>query len=254
MAASPSDAAGIAIAVAAADLEGCANPYCTETAKPKLNPFCSIGCGQFYWYNQSLLLRAQEDGQLDQSGGAFVRQGGSGGSGNSHDHSCDRACGRSRSRSHDADMTSMPDMTMAFQTKDPWRPMAVPDCPLIPLDKVQEEEEDQEEEDQEEEEKMYESPWSDDGVPHYSTATMDLNDLAAVQKELDESPPDSNFHKLIKRRPASCKLMRGQCTTNLVRTQKKHRSIGSHHQAYHRHGRLQRQTSASSTLCWQSGA
>ena len=92
---------------------------------------------------------------------------------------------------------------MAFQTKDPWSPMAVPDCPLIPLDKVQEEEEDQEEEDQEEEEKMYESPWSDDGVPHYSTATMDLNDLAAVQKELDESPPDSNFHKLIKRRPAS---------------------------------------------------
>ena len=202
MAASPSDAAGIAIAVAAADLEGCANPYCTETAKPKLNPFCSIGCGQFYWYNQSLLLRAQEDGQLDQSGGAFVRQGGSGGSGNSHDHSCDRACGRSRSRSHDADMTSMPDMTMAFQTKDPWRPMAVPDCPLIPLDKVQEEEEDQEEEDQEEEEKMYESPWSDDGVPHYSTATMDLT-MAAVQKNLDESPPDSNFHKLIKRRPAS---------------------------------------------------
>ena len=102
--------------------------------------------------------------------------------------------------------------------------MAVPDCPLIPLDKVQEEEEDQEEEDQEEEEKMYESPWSDDDVPHYSTATMDLNDLAAVQKELDESPPDSNFHKLIKRRPASCKLMRGQCTTNLVRTQKKHRT------------------------------
>ena len=92
---------------------------------------------------------------------------------------------------------------MAFQTKDPWSPMAVPDCPLIPLDEVQEEEEDQEEEDQEEEEKMYESPWSDDGVPHYSTATMDLNDLAAVQKELDESPPDSNFHKLIKRRPAS---------------------------------------------------
>ena len=224
MAASPSDAAGIAIAVAAADLEGCANPYCTETAKPKLNPFCSIGCGQFYWYNQSLLLRAQEDGQLDQSGGAFVRQGGSGGSGNSHDHSCDRACGRSRSHSHDADMTSMPDMTMAFQTKDPWRPMAVPDCPLIPLDEVQEEEDDQEEEDQEEEEKMYESPWSDDDVPHYSTATMDLNDLAAVQKELDESPPDSNFHKLIKRRPASCKLMRGQCTTNLVRAQKKHRT------------------------------
>ena len=78
-------------------------------------------------------------------------------------------------------MTSMPDMTMAFQTKDPWRPMAVPDCPLIPLDKVQEEEEDQEEEDQEEEEKMYESPWSDDDVPHYSTATMDLT-TAAVQK------------------------------------------------------------------------
>ena len=130
MAASPSDAAGIAIAVAAADLEGCANPYCTETAKPKLNPFCSIGCGQFYWYNQSLLLRAQEDGQLDQSGGAFVRQGGSGGSGNSHDHSCDRACGRSRSRSHDADMTSAAAAAAAAATAPEVAPAAAPAAAL----------------------------------------------------------------------------------------------------------------------------
>ena len=117
MAASPSDAAGIAIAVAAADLEGCANPYCTEMAKPKLNPFCSIGCGQFYWYNQSLLLRAQEDGQLDQSGGAFVCRGGSGGSGNSHDHSCARACGRSRSHSRDAEDKRKPEGGFAQETQ-----------------------------------------------------------------------------------------------------------------------------------------
>ena len=95
-----SDAAGTAAAVAAGDLGKCANPYCTETAKPEWNPFCSIGCGRF-WYNQSLLLRNQEDGQPDQVSGALVHRGGSGDSSGIHDRSLD--CARGRSRSHRRD-------------------------------------------------------------------------------------------------------------------------------------------------------
>ena len=101
MAASPSDAAGAATAVAAGDPGKCANPHCVETAKPEWNPFCSIDCGRFYWYNQSLLLRNQEDGQPDQVSGALVHRGGSGGGSSIHNRSCDRGRGRSRSHSRD---------------------------------------------------------------------------------------------------------------------------------------------------------